>query len=143
MSVATGSMLRDSWLRASSMSPSIQPSSIRVGGRTVAQGADAEDKLVLVLTGGLVIGVGVVGSEGRVVKDHGEGGLKAAEAGRGRELQESLYCMLSLTLMINALLRIQVKGCRRNDSQTQQSDSRSTCFLRCDRAGMLVHQPAH
>ena len=112
------------------MSSSIQPSSINAGGRTVAQGADAEDKLVLVLTGGLVIGVGVVGSEGRVVKGHGEGGLKAAEAGRGRTLQESLYCTLSLTLMINALLRIQVKGCRRNDSQTQQSDSHA--HVSCD-----------
>ena len=119
MSVATGSMLRDSWLRASSMSSSIQPSSIRVGGRTVAQGADAEDKLVLTLVGGPVVGVGDVGSKGRVVKGHGEGGLKAPEAGRGRKLQEPLYCMPLLTLVINAL-RIQAKGCRRNKSQTRK-----------------------
>ena len=102
------------------MSSSIQPSSTRVGGRTEAQGADAEDRLVLGLVGSPVFGVGVAGSgEGRVVKDHGEGGLKAAEAGRGRKPQDPLYCMTLLTLVINAL-RIQAKGCRRNKSQTHK-----------------------
>ena len=83
----------------------------------MAQGADAEDRLVLGLVGSPVFGVGVAGSgEGRVVKDHGEGGLNAAEAGCWRNPQEPFVLHDCLLFTINAL-RIKAKGCRRNDSQ--------------------------
>ena len=101
------------------MSSSIQLVSVGEGGRIAAQGAEAEDRLVPALVGKPVVGEGVVVGEGRVVKDHGEGGLKAAEAGCGRKPQDPLYCMTLLTLVINAL-RIQAKGCRRKQSQTHR-----------------------
>ena len=115
--VISGVVSRGSWLLASSMSSSIQLSSTRVGGRIVAQGADAEDRLVLGLVGSPVFDVGVVVcAAGRVVNDHGEGGLNAEDAGCWRKPAGPLNCMLAC--FQDHALQSKAKGCRRNESRT-------------------------
>ena len=121
------------------MSSSIQPSSTRVGGRTVAQGADAEDRFVLGLVGSPVFGVGVVAcGERRVVNDHGEGGLNAAEAGCWRKPAGPLYCMLAFTINAPADQKQKAAGGTIRETGVQVS------LVMCrNRAGMRAHLPAH
>ena len=94
------------------MSSYIHTSSTKAGGRIVAHGADADDRLVFGLVGNTVFVAGVAGgSSGRVVNDHGDGGLNAAETDCWRKPEEPLDCMLSRSRHSGS----KTNSCKRND----------------------------